>query len=80
MKKNREDHYYGYKFYKGLLGWVFKLYYRPTIINKEVIPKDGPIIVCGNHVHLYDQCLPILSTKKNKINDKFASKIRYDSK
>lgn len=62
--RNKEEHYKAYKFNKAVLGWIFKLYYRPRIVNKEVIPKDGPIIVCGNHIHLYDQCLPILATKR----------------
>ena len=53
-----------YKISKVVLGFIFKLYYNPKIIGKENIPKDGPIIVAGNHVHLYDQCLTILSTKR----------------
>ena len=40
------------------------LYYKPTVIGKENIPKDGPIIVVGNHKHIYDQCPIILSTKR----------------
>ena len=64
MTKKREDHKFGYRFFKGVLSIAFRLYYRPKIINKGVIPKDGPIIVCGNHIHLYDQCLPIISTKR----------------
>lgn len=60
----KETHKFGYKFFKGVLSIAFKLYYRPKIINKKYIPKDGPIIVCGNHIHLYDQCLPIISTKR----------------
>lgn len=54
----------GYTINKYLLGGLFLLYYRPKIVNKEYIPKDGPIILCGNHNHLFDQCLPILSTKR----------------
>ena len=53
-----------YKICKVVLGFVFKLYYNPTIIGKENIPEYGPIIVAGNHVHLFDQCLTIISTKR----------------
>mgnify|MGYP003299992906 CR=1 FL=1 len=53
-----------YKISKVVLGFIFKLYYNPRIIGKENIPKEGPIIVAGNHVHLFDQCLTILSTKR----------------
>ena len=49
---------------KFLLKPVFKFYYNPKIIGKENIPKEGPIIIAGNHKHLYDQCLPIISTKR----------------
>ena len=53
-----------YKICKVVLGFIFKLYYNPKIIGKENIPKSGPIVVAGNHVHLFDQCLTILSTKR----------------
>ncbi len=54
----------GYKIIKAILGPIFKLYYNPKIINKNVIPKDGPIIIVGNHKHVYDQCPIIISTKR----------------
>ena len=53
-----------YKLAKLILGPIFKLYYNPKIVNKENIPKEGSIIVAGNHKHLFDQCLTILSTKR----------------
>ncbi|MBE6139679.1 MAG: 1-acyl-sn-glycerol-3-phosphate acyltransferase [Firmicutes bacterium] len=53
-----------YRICKVVLGFIFKLYYNPKIVGKENIPKEGPIIVAGNHVHLFDQCLTILSTKR----------------
>lgn len=55
---------FGYRLAKAILGPIFKIYYHPTLIGKENIPKDGAIIVCGNHKHLYDQCLAIISTKR----------------
>ena len=66
MKKEvkQESHQKGFRFFKATLGVIFGLYFRPKIINKEVIPKDGPIIVCGNHINMLDQCLPILATKR----------------
>ena len=53
-----------YRLSKIILGPIFKLYYNPTIIGKENIPKEGPFVIAGNHKHLYDQCLTILSTKR----------------
>ena len=60
----KEKHKILYTINKYLLGGFFLAYYRPKFENKHLVPKDGPIILCGNHVHLFDQCLPILSTKR----------------
>lgn len=53
-----------YKIGRFILGPIFKLYYNPKIINKEKIPKSGPILIVGNHKHIYDQCLTIVATKR----------------
>ena len=53
-----------YKIFKPILGLVYRFYYNPKIIGKENIPKTGPIIVAGNHMHVMDQCGPILATKR----------------
>ncbi len=61
MKKLNE---WGYKLLKPILGPIYKLYYHPQIINKEVIPQRGPILIVGNHKHLMDQCSIIVATKR----------------
>lgn len=43
---------------------LFKNYYHPTIIGAENIPKDGSILLCGNHLHVLDQFPVIASTKR----------------
>lgn len=53
-----------YRIGRFILGPFFKWYYNPTIIGKENIPKEGAILIVGNHKHLYDQCLSIISTKR----------------
>ncbi len=53
-----------YRIGRFILGPFFKWYYNPTIIGKENIPKNGAILIVGNHKHLYDQCLSIISTKR----------------
>ena len=73
MNKNK-----GYKIFKFILGPIFKLYYKPKFIGTENIPKDGPILVVGNHIHLMDQCLPILSTKR--VINYMAKKEYFDNK
>lgn len=62
MKKSKGE--FSYRLLKPILGSIFKLYYHPKMIGKENIPKEGPILIVGNHKHLYDQCLAILSTKR----------------
>lgn len=64
MKKTPKLKTWGYRLFKPFLGFLFKFYYRPIVINKEAIPKSGPIIICGNHMHIYDQCPVIISTKR----------------
>lgn len=54
----------GYRIFRFLLGPIFRFYYHPTILNAEVIPKEGPIIIVGNHKHMYDQCATIIATKR----------------
>ena len=63
MGKNKEK-MFGFKVFKTVLGGLFKFYYNPTIIGAENVPEEGPIIVVGNHVHIMDQCLPIMGIKR----------------
>lgn len=60
---NKNTHFL-YRVFRMILGPIFKLYYNPTIIGKENILNDDGIIIAGNHKHLYDQCLAIISTKR----------------
>ena len=54
-----------YKISRPILGTIYKLWYNPKIYGKENIPKEGPIILVGNHIHIMDQCNVIISTKRN---------------
>ena len=64
MKMKKISGEFGYKLLTPIMRVLFKLYYNPTIINGGVIPKEGPIIIAGNHKHVYDQCPVIMSTKR----------------
>ncbi len=63
MKKNKLPTFM-YKLLKPILSPIFRLYYNPKIIGKENIPKEGAIIIVGNHKHVLDQCGPILATRR----------------
>ena len=67
-----------YRLFKIILGPIFKLYYNPKVIGKENIPVDGPILLVGNHIHIMDQCAPILSTKR--VVNYMAKKEYFDNK
>lgn len=67
-----------YKVGRLLLGPLFKLYYNPKIIGKEYLKQDGPILIVGNHKHLFDQYLTIISTKR--FIRYMAKKEYYDNK
>ncbi len=59
-----KNNYLAYKIFRPILSPLFRLWYNPKVINKEAILKEGPIIIAGNHKHVYDQCLTIISTKR----------------
>lgn len=67
-----------YKIAKPILGFFYKLYYNPKIIGKENIPKNGAIIIVGNHKHIMDQCNIIVSTKR--VVHYMAKKEYFDNK
>ena len=77
MKKKIKGEF-GYKLLTPIMRVIFKIYYNPTIINKEVIPKTGPILIVGNHKHVFDQCLTIMATKR--VIHYMAKKEYFDSK
>lgn len=64
MKRKKFKGETGYILLTPIMRILFRLYYNPKIINKEVIPKKGPILIVGNHKHVYDQCLTIMATKR----------------
>ena len=64
MKRKKFKGEFGYRLLTPLMRVLFRFYYHPKIIHKEVIPKEGPILIVGNHRHVYDQCLTIMATKR----------------
>jgi len=43
-----------YRLIRKPLGFCFKTIYKPTIIGAENIPKNGRIILAGNHTNYFD--------------------------
>lgn len=53
-----------YKMLRPIAKVLLKVLYRPKIIGKENIPKDGRIILAGNHTHNVDCVMVVASTKR----------------
>lgn len=43
-----------YTFARGLVGAVFKPLYRIEVIGIDNIPKNGPVLICANHIDNFD--------------------------
>ena len=53
-----------YRILRQIIKGLFIVLYRPNIIGKENIPKEGRVVVCGNHTHNWDSPLLMCSTKR----------------
>lgn len=48
-----------------VIGPVFRLFFRPWVEGLENVPKDGPIILCANHLSFIDSLLvPLMVPRK----------------
>lgn len=43
-----------YRFFRGCFRLFFSTVYRWRVIGAENIPAEGPVILCSNHISLYD--------------------------
>ena len=53
-----------YRILRPFFKAFFFLKYKPTIIGKENIPKNGAVIFCGNHKHVMDQFNVLVVTNR----------------
>ena len=60
--KVRESKFY--KIVRPILKFLFLNLYRPKIIGSESIPKEGRVILAGNHTNNFDCVLLMSSTKR----------------
>lgn len=56
---------------RAIFKFIFKIItiiiYRPKVIGKENIPKEGAAVICANHVHFWDSVV-IITMLKRKVN------------
>ena len=50
---------------RGALYWWFKINNRAKIIGLENVPKEGPVIFCGNHKTYADPPLMVATAKRD---------------
>ena len=53
-----------YKIVRPIITFLMKFLFRPTIIGKEHIPKEGRVVLAGNHTNNFDSPLLIACTKR----------------
>ena len=61
------------KIFKAIIKWIvrgaiyiwFKIFYRAKIEGLENIPKEGPVIFCGNHRSYLDPPLMVCTAKRD---------------
>ena len=54
-----------YKIIRPLINLIIKVFIRPKYAGLDNIPKNGRIILAGNHTSIIDPLLLISSTKRN---------------
>ena len=54
-----------YRLLRPIVKCFVKIFYRPKMLGLENIPKEGRIILAGNHTNIFDCLLLISSTKRS---------------
>jgi 1-acyl-sn-glycerol-3-phosphate acyltransferase len=63
-KKYMRENMIFYNFLKCIYATIITIFYNPKVYGKENIPKDGPIILAGNHRHAFDAAVVMTHTKR----------------
>lgn len=53
-----------YRLLQPIFTFIFKIYYKPVIVNQEYIPISGSAVIAGNHKHALDPILVNVCTKR----------------
>lgn len=56
-----------YNVVRVVVGNLFKVFYRPKIVNSDLIPTTGRVILAGNHTSIFD-CVLLMATTKRQIH------------
>ena len=56
-----------YRVSRPIINVLFRVFYRPTYLGLENIPKEGGFVLAGNHTNNFD-CLLLMSSTKRTIH------------
>ncbi len=56
-----------YRMVRPIISFLFKVIYRPTFEGIENIPKEGSVVLAGNHTNNFD-CLLLISATSRTIH------------
>ena len=56
-----------YRLVRPIVKLFFYFVYRPKVIGKDNIPKEGKIVIACNHTHNFD-CVAIVATNKRTVH------------
>ena len=62
-----------YRIVKPLLVFLIYILFRPTVVGRENIPKEGPLVLAGNHTKWLDPEMLCAVVKKRQVH--FLAKI-----
>ena len=62
-----------YKLVKPLLIFLIYVLFRPTVVGRENIPKEGPVVLAGNHTKWVDPEMLCAVVRKRQVH--FLAKI-----
>lgn len=65
--KKRENNTFFYHFIRVVVGFLFKLIFRPKVLGLKNISQDKPIVLAGNHKNNFD-CALLISTNKRVLH------------
>ena len=71
MRKQTKPKYgdrWFYRIVKPLVVFLIYTLYRPTVVGKENIPKEGPLVLAGNHTKFLDPVMLVAVTKKRQVH------------
>ena len=66
--KKKNMNAWGYTIVKPIVKALFYILFRPKVIGKENIPKNGPYVLAGNHTKWLDSVMLVSVAPRNQVH------------